>query len=242
MNKFTSLFAALAISSVAPMVAQEATSFYGTATQTNGGATQGTVNYNLPSTLGVNWNLTGVYSASFGVGGSQTGSLGFSSSMSSTSPVDESGNGSGSTTGTTTVQGGLIQGANNVGSWANGSTSGSGSASLTNKPCGTDNFWLNGSGSMTTGTSALIGNFTTVANSNGSIGLSPTNGAFASSATTGGFNFSVSNTCNQGSNGTWSGNGSTIQTGYSQVFNLGNGYSATSSASVTSSACPVVVK
>jgi hypothetical protein len=243
MNKFTSLFAALVISSVAPMVAQEATSFYGSATQTNGVATQGTINYNLPTTLGTGLSLSNVYSSSFGAGGSQTGYIGFSSSMSSPSncPVDESGSGSGYTIGNTVVNGSLIQGTNTVGSWTNGSTSGAGSVSLTNSPCGSDSFSLIGYGSLSTGTSALIGNFTTITNANG-IGLSPTNGAFASSSTTGGFSFSVSGTSGNGSNGTWSGNGYTIQTGYSQVSNLGNGYSAASSASVTSSACPVVSK
>lgn len=238
MTKFTSLLSSLIIACAMPMMAQEATSFYGTAAQNNGGATQGSVNY-IPTNLGISWDLSNVYSASFGVGGSQEGSIGFSSSM--TTQGDESGNGSGNTAGTTTVQGGLIQGTNNVGSWAYGNTSGNGSVSLTNTPCGSDGFWLSGSGSLTTGTSALIGNFITVAGSGGSVNLEPINGAFASSSTTGGFNFSVSGTSsNTGTNGTWSGNGYTTQTGYSQVYNLGNGYSATSSASVVSAACPVV--
>jgi hypothetical protein len=237
MNKlYTLLIAAAMLLSIpaAAQTVQEGTGFNGSATQANGAMTQGVVSYGLPSSTWTGETLNGVYVGSYGVGGSQAGYVGFSSQMTSTSADDETGNGSGYTSGTTVAWGNLIQGANTVGSQANGSTAGNANVYLTSDT-GQNSYYMNGSGSLTTGTSALIGNFTVAANG----GLSPTNGAFASSATTGEFNFSVSGlTPNIG----WLGNGSTVQTGYSQVSNLGNGFSATSTATVTSTACPVVSK
>lgn len=241
MNKLYTLLITAAMLLSIPAAAQtfqEGTGFNGSATQTNGAVTQGVVSYGLPASTWTNETLSDVYVGSYGVGGSQTGSVGFSSQMASTAGVDETGNGSGYTGGTTVAQGSLIQpNSNTVGSWASGSTAGNANVYLTSDT-GQNSYYMNGSGSLTTGTSALIGNFTVAANG----GLSPTNGAFASSATTGGFNFSVFGAYTSGLSIGWLGSGSTVQTGYSQVSNLGNGFSATSTATVTSTACPVVTK
>ena len=232
MNKLYTLLIAAAMLLSIPAAAQESTSgVYGTATQTTGAVFQNTVSVGLPAYTWTGEDLLGVHSASFGVGGSETVSVGFSAQPSTNCWRGEDANGTGSVTGATTVQGGLISGPNTDGSWAKGTTSGAGNVSVDSNPCSNTPDYLNGSGNLTTGTSALIGNFTVTTG-----GLSPVNGAFASSATTGGFNFSASN-------GNWSGNGYTTQNSCSQVFNnLGNGFSATSSSSVTSVACPVVTK
>lgn len=228
MNKFTALTAAILVSCVIPMMATPSTSgVSGTATETTGGVYQQSVGFNDTLTVGSTVNL---YSASFGSGGSQSATSSFSAQ-----PINycngEDANGSATVSGQITVKGGIITTDNSIGSWAFGSTSNNGNVSVAehggNQP---DPVSLSGSGSFTTSTSALIGTFSVGADSN----FAPVNGAFAQSNTSGAFNFSASS-----NGGGWTGNGSTVQNGFSQTFNLGNGFSASSSASVISIACPV---
>ena len=235
MNKFTSLLSSLIIACAMPMMAQTYTTsgVSGTATENNGAVYQ--QSFGLPSATWTGESI-GIFSSSFGIGGSQSETSSFYAQPVNTCSGEDA-NGSSYVSGNTSTQGGYISGNNTTGSWVSGFTNNSGSVFVTeNGGTGSSanmTAYLSGSGSMTSNTSALIGNFTV-----GSDGYSPVNGAFAQSSTSGSFNFTASVT-GSGTIGTWSGNGSTTQTGYSQVFNLGNGYSATSSASVISVACPV---
>ena len=232
MNKLNALLIAIvATASMAFAQTASTSGVSGTATEVTAAVYQDSVSYGVPVGLG---NSSNVYSASFGVSGTQTVSVSFSAQPIVSETNGEDANGNGSVSGKTTVQGGLLDpNGNTAGAWAKGSTSSQGEVNVNSSPnqapyWATD--YLGGSGSLSTGTSALIGTFTVAAN-----GLSPVNGAFATAATTGSYNFSASNYG-------WMGSGSTSQNSCSQVFNLGNGFSATSSSSVTSVACPVGTK
>ena len=156
--------------------------------------------------------------------GGQNGGGSFSANPSN--PGGESATGGGNSAGVTNVSASVVHvDGSSITSTAHGDTSNNGAVNVSEVGDNTAKLNLNGNGSMLTGTQAVIG-----ADGNGNI----TNGGFAGANTIGGFSYFVN-----GGAGSWIGNGSTSGDSVSQVSKIPNGFSAFSSASVNSTACPV---
>ena len=226
MKKFSGIICTIIIAAI-PMVAQSVGStsgVSGTATETN--AAIYTQSYNIPGAGNYTFAGTG---GSFGSSGSQSATSSFSAQ---TTPYfgDTNDNASGNAfvTGGTTVTGSFIVNGNTATSTAWGNTNNNGNVNVSDSPSSNFNTVLSGSGSLGTNSFSFIGGF--AMSITGS--MTPTNGAFAQGSTCGTFNYSA-----QGGSG-WIGSGSTTQWTTSQVSGLVNGFSATTSSSVNSTACP----
>lgn len=228
MNKLTSFVSAVIIAAAMPMMAQSVvvgstSGVSGTATETNAGVY--TNSFGIPGNG--NYNYTGV-GGSFGSGGSQTATASFNAQTAYPLSSNDNASGSAFVTGNTTLTGSFIVGNNTATSTTWGNTNDNGNVNVNDSPSGNFSTNLSGSGSLGTSSFSFIGTFGMT--SSGS--MTPINGAFAQGSTTGAFNFSA-----LGGSG-WTGSGSTTQWTTSTVSQLPNGYSATTSSSVVSTACP----
>lgn len=210
------LFAMLLVLAMAiPAVAQDSTSWVtGGATQNNGAS------ISIPSTPGTYPAPQGAFAT-----GGQNNSASFSAYP--YSPSGEDASGSISLNGTTTVTASVKGNSTSNTSSAYGTTNNAGTVTV-DASTGSTNNSLYGTGTMQTGTISAFGATTTTGSTVSLIG----NGAIAGTSTNGSFGYSAS-----GGPG-WSGNGSTTGTGSSTTSAITNGFSASSSATVTSVACP----
>ena len=156
--------------------------------------------------------------------GGQNGGGSFSANPSN--PGGESATGGGNSAGVTNVSASVVHvDGSSLTSTAHGDTSNNGAANVSEVGSNTATLNLYGNGAMLTGTQAVLG-----ADGNGNI----INGAFSNANTSGGFNYVVT-----GGAGSWIGNGMVTGDSTSSVAKIPNGFSAGSSASVNSTACPV---